>query len=289
MLEEVLEKYTVEVVINRTKISRKNLEKLKNGNFEGFTKPQAYGFLRILQREFDEDFSDLEARLDDWFANAPESLGEPIFKRDDGEVKGGSKGWILLLVLLVLAGAGYYLYQKEAGEPARTQGPVTPAATVPTRSAPAAVKETEKVPQAGQEKATPSAVPSAEENASETAAEVNATAEETVSGAKKKEAEPEPYVPLEPVALTPKVKLWFGIIDLKTKKRTAKVISNPYEIDSHGRKLVITGHGRFEISDAFGNLFKYNDAKKHYFLIDDGLVKEIDAAEFRRLNGGKGW
>ncbi|WP_456452649.1 hypothetical protein [Hydrogenimonas sp.] len=287
MLETILEKYTMEVVVNRTKISRRNLEKLRDKDFTGFTRPQAFGFVRILEREFGEDFGDLKAELDAFLKESPLPVNEPIFIREKQQGDGGSKRWLAAVLLAALVGLGIYLFQKEfSSQPAAenataptAQPAVSPAATRPASVAEPAAEEGGTKPEASPDTAQPAAPDAMEQPAQEAAP---AAAEE------EKKAE-EPYVPLEPVALTPVVKLWFGIIDLKTKKRTAKVTANPYEIDSHGKKLLVTGHGRFEISDAFGNLFKFNDARKHYFLIDDGMVREIDGAEFRRLNGGKGW
>ncbi len=295
MLEQIFQEYSIEVVVNRTKISRKNLEKLQKGDFEGMTRTQAYGFLRILEREFGEEFSDLKAQIDQWFEQAPSPNAEPIFQPEGGvRREGGSrKIWVGLLVVAVVV-LGIYLYQTEfsqsgtvvdasanrttavtqkAVEKASVTQEMTPGSAESVQSARGETVESESAPQAAVENNATEASPAAEAKARE----------------EKKAEEPEPYVPLEPVAVTPVVKLWFGIIDLKSKKRTAKVTDRPYEIDSHGKKLLMTGHGRFELSDAFGNLFKYNDAKKHYFLIDDGLVKEITNEEFRRLNGGKVW
>jgi len=292
MLETILEKYTIEVVINRTKISRKNLEKLKEKNFEGFTRPQALGFIRILEREFDENFDDLKAELDAWFKERPTSVAEPIFVREEPLERGGAPTrWIVggLVVLLLLLGG--YLFRKEfvshSDENRTIENVVAEAPEAAANGKAPAASETDGASVRPPAEKSEAFVPDA--GATETEEQASAVPQEENVTAPVAEEEPEAFVPLENVALTPVVKLWFGTIDLKTKKRTAKVTANPYEIESRGKKLVVTGHGRFEISDAFGNLFKFNDAKKHYFLIDDGMVKEITAAEFRRLNGGKGW
>ncbi|WP_300361161.1 hypothetical protein [Hydrogenimonas sp.] len=294
MLETILEKYTIEVVVNRTKISRKNLEKLKDKNFEGFTRPQALGFIRILEREFDESFDDLKAELDTWFKDVPSVSSEPIFVREERVEEGGSKKWIVVVLVLLLLGLGGYLFQKEFGVGSDTNVTAGEVSTTPTPAQgegasspqrPQKAQESAHAPAASAEAFVPESVEKGDESAAaEEVKEENLSAPEPAP-----QEEQEAFVPLENVALTPVVKLWFGTIDLKTKKRTAKVTANPYEIESRGKRLLVTGHGRFEISDAFGNLFKFNDAKKHYFLIDDGMVKEITAAEFRRLNGGKGW
>lgn len=289
MFETILEKYSIEVVVNRTKISRKNLEKLKNGNFEGFTRPQAYGFIRILEREFNESFDDLKREMDAWFEELPSEISEPIFQREDHQEEGSSRKWIVAGLAAMVLLLGFYLFQKEFASPSQKEAESRIAVTTKN------ITPVQKAEKHGSD-LTPEDRGAAMEKSIASPAESNMTQEPAAKAAEqggaqpaKEKAEPEPYVPLEDVALTPVIKLWFGIIDLKTKKRLAKVSDAPYEIESRGKKLIVTGHGRFEISDAFGNLFKFNDAKKHYFLIDDGMVKEIAESEFRRLNGGKGW
>ncbi len=286
MFETILEKYTMEVVINRTKISRKNLEKLREKDFSGFTRPQAYGFIKILEREFGEDFSDLKAELDAFLEEVPTST-EPLFPLEEREAQRVSGKWIVVGLLVVVILLGGYLFRKEFAS--RSDENVSEQHIAVETAAASAKTEKEGNPAPAVEAPHPaeSAAVVPESNVTETVQPAVAAVEENLSTAPEKETEA--YVPLEPVALTPVVKLWFGTIDLKSRKRKAKVTASPYEIDSHGRKLLVTGHGRFEISDAFGNLFKFNDAKKHYFLIDDGMVKEITASEFKRLNGGKGW
>ncbi len=290
MLEKILKQYGADKVSARTKISKKNLSKLLEKDFEGFSKPQAYGFVSILQREYGDDFAELKAELDVWFsASEGEDRKEEIFISADkgGSASGYKKGAIAAVLLLAVAAALFYLFQKgESGgvkpqEAAKSRA----AAPVDENLTPMAVSAA-----AVEEKAqSPRSAERSDESVKEGVKRGGEAKEQESVTAKKEQKETEPYVPMESAVITPVVKLWFGVIDLESKKRVAKTTADPYEIDPKGRKLLITGHGRFEISDSFGNLFKYNDAKKHYFLIDDGMVKEISLSEFRRLNGGKVW
>jgi hypothetical protein len=283
MFEKIVTQYSIEVVSNRTKISKKNLEKLMAGDFSGMTKPQAYGFLKILQREFGEDeFGDLKSQLDAWFSQSQPGESEIFVTSEPSEdVKG--KRWIVITLAILVLLLGLYLIQKEfSGAPKQA---------VDMNATAGQTHETAPLAEAGK-----AATAEGTSEVTQTAGEASSIAEASAEMAEQPEAaaEPEknvtePYVPIENAVIVPRVKLWLGIIDLKTKRRVAKVTADSYEIESRGKKLLVTGHGRFEISDAFGNLFKFNDAKKHYFLIDDGMVKEIDFAEFKRLNGGKGW
>jgi hypothetical protein len=67
------------------------------------------------------------------------------------------------------------------------------------------------------------------------------------------------------------------------------MISKTFIIEPDAKKLIITGHGFFSISDADGNNLKFHGSKKHYFLLEEGVIKEIDSKEFKRLNGGRIW
>ncbi len=286
MLEKILKQYGIEKVSARTKISKKHLSKLLERDFEGFSKPQAYGFVSILEREYGDSFEELRVELQAWFSKGEgsEKREEIFVTTETQKPKSGLKKWIAVAAVLLLAAIALLLVQMQtpSQERERMQGASTP----PVQ------KAEEKT-----ESETPPPAPAAESRKSQESTEATGSGEKVAAEVPEREAvaaaaetsEPQPYVPMENAVVTPIVKLWFGIIDLETKKRIAKTTGDPYEIESKGRKLLITGHGRFEISDAFGNLFRFNDAKKHYFLIDDGMVKEIPLDEFKRLNGGKVW
>ena len=290
MLDTILQEYTVESVSERTKISRRNLERLKNADFKALTKPQAFGFVAIIEREFGVSLDQLRDEMAAYYETHSTKPSEPIFVREEMR-QTGNKGilkiWIVLLLSMVAAG-GYYAFVFQSGQ---TDQPVSEVKTRPTVD--------EKPEATAQEEAAIEESRPADESASDVGDETSETAlpaqqvqsEEKVEPVQKSAEtdEPKPYVPLDPVLLEPSVKIWLGIIDLESKKRQAKTVSSSLEIDSHGRKLLLTGHGRFEISDSEGNIFKFNDAKKHYFLIENGVLSEIDADTFRRENGGRIW
>ncbi len=283
MLEKIVEQYGVEEVVAKTKISKKNLEKLMKGDFSGMTRPQAYGFLKILQREFGEsEFDDLKSQLDAWFLQAESERNQEIFIASETPKEIKAKRWIVIALGLVVVLTAFYLAQKEfVGPPEQAQQAMEKSDVLETLPVKSIEKESSQVETEAPKKEGSVPPPlDAGDSLESSAARMQNVVEENTS---------QPYVPLENAVITPHVKLWLGVIDLKTKKRSAKVTDSPYEIDSKGKRVIVTGHGRFEISDAFGNLFKFNDAKKHYFLIDDGMVKEIDFSEFKRLTGGKGW
>ena len=83
--------------------------------------------------------------------------------------------------------------------------------------------------------------------------------------------------------------LWFGFINLDSKKRREfmKKVSTPFNING-SRWLLVTGHGFLDVVTDDKTL-ELADNKKHYFYIDSNELREISKAEFRELNGHRGW
>ena len=83
--------------------------------------------------------------------------------------------------------------------------------------------------------------------------------------------------------------LWFGFINIDTKKRKEfmKNVSTPFDIKD-GHFLLVTGHGYVDIVSESKTL-ELADNKKHYFYIDKSEIKEVSKKEFRAMNGKRGW
>jgi len=83
--------------------------------------------------------------------------------------------------------------------------------------------------------------------------------------------------------------LWFGFINMDTKKRHEfmKDSSVPFDIKD-GRWLLVTGHGFVDIVSEAKNI-EVADRNKHYFYIDSSEIRELSQKEFRDMNGRRGW
>jgi hypothetical protein len=91
------------------------------------------------------------------------------------------------------------------------------------------------------------------------------------------------------VTVNPRVNLWFGFINLDTKARKEFITTESTPIDvGEQRWVLVTGHGRLSVASELTTL-KVNDSAKHYFYIDSNEIREIDRAEFKTLNDGRGW
>ncbi len=308
MLERIMEQYTIEVVANRTKISRKNLEKLASGEFSGLTRPQATGFIKILEREFAVDLSDLKSRLDNHFEETGQlDDAQPIFisAKDEADEKSSSVKWLVFLLILALSAGGYYFYTQNIAADTSDSVDKTRASEViaPEHEtlSPLENGSGQDVAEAGPQSPDVAAESAMTQESREDAAlspeevpgeEATATTEEKRDANETTQETKDPETPktvYDPVVVKPKMKLWYGVVDLATGKRRSATTDKPFEIDANSKKLLQTGHGRFEISDGEGNLEKLNDVGKHYFLIENGEMKEIDRNRYKELNGGKIW
>ncbi len=88
--------------------------------------------------------------------------------------------------------------------------------------------------------------------------------------------------------ITPKRKMWIGIIDLKTHKKKQYSTQNMITLQLNHPQLIMTGHGDFIFK--YGNEENsYTSKLKKYYIIKNGTIKQIDKKEFIANNKGKSW
>ena len=110
---------------------------------------------------------------------------------------------------------------------------------------------------------------------------------------KKESVVEEEVVTVEPVHQTelivsPRSKLWVGIINLETFKRSQKLGSAPFELDANQEWLLVMGHGfvDFEVN---GEEKSFKDKNKVWYAYENGTLTKITRAQFKEKNRGKAW
>lgn len=88
--------------------------------------------------------------------------------------------------------------------------------------------------------------------------------------------------------ISSKNKIWIGIIDIKTGKKTMQIANEPYKIDLSKDSLLMTGHGEFELKTD-DKVQEFNNKNSMKFLIENGKISQIDIETFQKYNGGKVW
>ena len=84
-------------------------------------------------------------------------------------------------------------------------------------------------------------------------------------------------------------KIWIGLIDLSNYRKTGLVKENDFNLSLEVNRLVLTGAAALSVFDENGKEQKFPAGNSKRFLIKDGKITSISAAEFMKLNKGKEW
>lgn len=84
-------------------------------------------------------------------------------------------------------------------------------------------------------------------------------------------------------------KIWVGLIDLSNYRKTSLVKENDFNLSLEVNRLVLTGAAALSVFDENGKEQKFPAGNSKRFLIKDGKITSISIAEFMKLNKGKEW
>ena len=328
LFNELIEQEGLETVVSKTNISGENLNRLLNEEFDKLNRVKALGFLLILEREYkDIEVNELRQKIKLYYEDhAPVDDKVVMIPARSTTGGGGSFSFFKLFIVTTILLGGYYLYTQNKLNPIINQvedkknffddnkalesnatkeeakkvvvgKSETESIQIHTPIAPevkrvalsengSANKVSEKTTQSSST-ANNKSVSSVVQEVSEDflAKEANKTVQETKNITETVEVAPITTITVNPTRSV----LWFGFINLDTKKRREfmKKVSTPFNIDN-GTWLLVTGHGYFNLTSE-AKTIESADNKKHYFLIDSTDIKEISKREFRKLNGHRGW
>ncbi|WP_281951515.1 hypothetical protein [Nitrosophilus kaiyonis] len=272
-LDKLKEK-DIEEIYHKTYIARKYIKALLDKDFSKFDRLKALGFVKIIEREFNYDLSDLKKEIDEYFAK--KSLIKPkdedqnleTINETDNNKKENKKYLILIILIIILIALFFIIFNGK--------------------------KETKKEKVENKQKVKKEKFFSNEKNESETKtqsiqeseSEENVTISDEVNKTVSKEIKTEAILPT--IAIIPKQKVWIGIIYLDDYSRKNYITSFPIELNSSRDQLIVTGHGNIKI-DIDGNITDYNSKGKLRFLYRAGELEKIDKETFIRFNRGKNW
>lgn len=88
--------------------------------------------------------------------------------------------------------------------------------------------------------------------------------------------------------LSPKQKVWVGIINLDDGTRKESITDKNITIDLTKHQIIKTGHGYFQLSYD-GSKEDFTEQGSTRFLVDKGVLSKISEETFIKLNQGKNW
>lgn len=299
-------------VSTNTQIEMDFLQALIEKDFKTLIRFNVKGFIKILEREYELDFTEFNEELEQYLSeNQPDSLH--ITKTVTPPLASYShKGSILPIVVIVLfafiAGLGIY-YFDTLKELLKSEESFASAMSLDaTKEAELNLKNLENsVVIVGEENLSENEINTSaktQENLSKepekelkdtneslkTASLINENNVSEVNQTKLEKTDLNPQKILKEVAeFKVNSKVWVGVINLKTGKKMTWIKESDFEISLNEDQLILTGATAFVVSDEEGNEKSYPAGISKRFLIKDGKIASISAAEFKQLNKGKDW
>ncbi|WP_270964210.1 hypothetical protein [Campylobacter upsaliensis] len=299
-------------VSTNTQIEMDFLQALIEKDFKTLIRFNVKGFIKILEREYELDFTEFNEELEQYLSeNQPDSLH--ITKTVTPPLASYShKGSILPIVVIVLfafiVGLGIY-YFDTLKELLKSEESFASAMSLDAaKEAELNLKNLENsVVIVGEENLSENEINTSaktQENLSKepeeelkdtneslkTASLINENNASEVNQTKLEETDLNSQKILKEVAeFKVNSKVWVGVINLKTGKKMTWVKESDFEIPLNEDQLILTGATAFVVSDEEGNEKSYPAGISKRFLIKDGKIASISAAEFKQLNKGKDW
>ncbi|MEE3744492.1 hypothetical protein [Campylobacter porcelli] len=293
-IEKLLEMDLKEIT-KRTHIETEYLEYMCEKNYEKLRKLNASGFAKIISREYGLDLQDW---IDEYNAYCKENgcAGSsncsvapkiPAYtpKSDN------SKALTIILIIALIAVAIVWLIKFtnildgiELLNFEKNQS-IAYSATTVVESAKENLKSTDSVAAQNDENIT-----NIEDNKTLAISDDNATITESNSTIQSIEIQtPQIVNQADKIAkIIPAKSIWIGIKSIDGKNKKSYTTKNALDINLSIDQLIQTGHGELTL-ELDGNQKKFTLQKPLRFVVENGVIKEIDYAEFVKLNRGAQW
>ena len=307
---EQLQELGSKKIVAATHIPLAHLEMILNREFDQFKKPQFFGFVSILEREYKIDLSGLKQEF--LFARAEEEISQEdnfdlvessskVLKTGKGLLEnskvlyGAGAGVAALLIIVLISMIDFSSSNEQKIEINNT---AIDKAKKNLNIEPVHVANVEEMMYNNDVESAEFGQDEQEANSSKPKkAEVQvvtpAVQKRPVKKVTKTVSRAEPVSDMEPTMalyfrIVPKGRLWLGIINGETHRRRVETISEPLILDAEKEWLIVTGYGHLDM-DCGDTTHKYREDKKLLFLYENGICQIIDKEEFKARNRGKLW
>lgn len=286
-----IQELNLKEVAAKTQIELDFLEALVEKNFAVLGRFNVKGFVKILSREYELDFSDFNEEYEAYLNEnnpTPQTKSKTITPKLDAYSQKSSNAWSFLIVLIVLVIIGSGIYYFDTLKTFFKDEQNNTSATV-----------IDIIGQAQETNQTENVLPS--QNISLQENDKNISIENNISENNTTLLDEEKNTQIQEDTNTPKTdslkeahfktstKIWIGLIDLKSLKKTSFVKEKDFNISLDKDQLILTGAAALTMFDQENKEQKFPAGISKRFLIKDGKITSISAAEFVKLNKGKEW
>ncbi|OEX21009.1 hypothetical protein, partial [Campylobacter jejuni] len=269
------------------------------------------GFVKILSREYELDFSDFNEEYEAYLNEnnpTPQTKSKMITTKLDAYSQKSSNAWpfLIVLIVLVIIGSGIYyfdtlktFFKDEQNNTSTTVIDIIGQAQENLKSLGGnnvVVIDNNKAQETNQtESVLPSQNISLQENDKNISIENNISENNTTLLDEEKNTQIQEDIntpktdSLKEAHFKTSTKIWIGLIDLKSLKKTSFVKEKDFNISLDKDQLILTGAAALTMFDQENKEQKFPAGISKRFLIKDGKITSISAAEFAKLNKGKEW
>ncbi|AOH51231.1 hypothetical protein CJ14980A_0143 [Campylobacter jejuni subsp. jejuni] len=306
-----IQELNLKEVAAKTQIELDFLEALVEKNFAVLSRFNVKGFVKILSREYELDFSDFNEEYEAYLNEnnpTPQTKSKMITPKLDAYSQKSSNAWpfLIVLIVLVIIGSGIYyfdtlktFFKDEQNNTRATVIDIIGQAQENLKSLGGnnvVVIDNNKAQETNQ---TESVLPS--QNISLQENDKNISIENNISENNTTLLDEEKNTQIQEDTNTPKTdslkeahfktssKIWIGLIDLKNLKKTSFVKEKDFNISLDKDQLILTGAAALTMFNQENKEQKFPAGISKRFLIKDGKITSISPAEFAKLNKGKEW
>ncbi|MGI7734102.1 hypothetical protein ACNGLH_06150 [Campylobacter jejuni] len=306
-----IQELNLKEVAAKTQIELDFLEALVEKNFAVLSRFNVKGFVKILSREYELDFSDFNEEYEAYLNEnnpTPQTKSKMITPKLDTYSQKSSNAWpfLIVLIVLVIIGSGIYyfdtlktFFKDEQNNTSATVIDIIGQAQENLKSLSGnnvVVIDNNKAQETNQtENVLPSQNTSLQENDKNISIENNISENNTTLLDEEKNTQIQEDTntlktdSLKEAHFKTSTKIWIGLIDLKSLKKTSFVKEKDFNISLDKDQLILTGAAALTMFDQENKEQKFPVGISKRFLIKDGKITSISAAEFVKLNKGKEW
>ncbi|EAI0228737.1 hypothetical protein E0016_08725, partial [Campylobacter jejuni] len=296
-----IQELNLKEVAAKTQIELDFLEALVEKNFAVLSRFNVKGFVKILSREYELDFSDFNEEYEAYLNEnnpTPQTKSKMITPKLDAYSQKSSNAWpfLIVLIVLVIIGSGIYyfdtlktFFKDEQNNTSATVIDIIGQAQENLKSLSGnnvVVIDNNKAQETNQtESVLPSQNTSLQENDKNISIENNISENNTTLLDEEKNTQIQEDTntlktdSLKEAHFKTSTKIWIGLIDLKSLKKTSFVKEKDFNISLDKDQLILTGAAALTMFDQENKEQKFPVGISKRFLIKDGKITSISAAE----------
>ncbi|EIC6816824.1 hypothetical protein LAI44_000704 [Campylobacter coli] len=309
-----IEDLNLKEVAARTKIELEFLEALVKKDFATLNRFNVRGFVKILSREYELDFTDFNEEFETYLNenNLNDTTTKPKMitpKLDAYSQKSTSfVSFIIIVIIIALIGFGIYyfdyiksFFQKDQNNSSAAVVDIIGKAQSNLKALENNVVVIDNQAEENETEANLTQIQNTElNNTKEEIKQISTTPNNTNANEENLSTNDSLATTNQEVAEVSKAlnkeahfkasgKIWIGLIDLSNYRKTGLVKENDFNLSLEVNRLVLTGAAALSVFDENGKEQKFPAENSKRFLIKDGRITSISAAEFMKLNKGKEW